>query len=177
MTDRQKSLIVNVTIAVFSVAAGFYIASVLQSADDDDRPPIVVKNGSLYFDNGYPQRPGSQWNQVPGTSDWQPDHPKGKPVTQLQLYFNGGTGTCVETAVKSFTVNFDPDGSGSGPAKQYTVSISTAGKAVPTVNGDLQRDPGNLSRLIGGTEGEIISVVGVSFQCDNPTSVWVESVK
>lgn len=186
MTDSQKSLTVKVAIAVLGLIAGFYVATQLWQTDED-RPPIVVKSGSLYFDHEADGRPGQEWEKVSGsTTDWQPNHPGGKKVSKLQLYFVGGSttsaGPCEPVTVTTFTVNYDPDGSGTQLPKAYTVGISTTGKPVPRVSGDLQRDPSNAKRLIAGTEGAIVSVAGasvtsISFQCDNPTGVWVEPIK
>lgn len=186
MTDSQKSLTVKVAIAVLGLVAGFYVATQLWQ-NDEDRPPIVVKSGSLYFDHVADGRPGQEWELVSGsTTDWQPNHPGGKKVSKLQLYFVGGSvsggGLCEPVTVTTFTVNFDPDGPGSQLPKTYTVGISTTGKPVPRVSGDLQQDLNNPKRLIAGTEGTIDSVAGESvtsapFKCDNPTGVWVEPIK
>ena len=67
-------------------------------AADDDRPPIIVKGGSLIFQSGDPnsseqeEKQGKPWKQV--GNDWQPDHDDGKKTTWFSVAISGGSGSC-----------------------------------------------------------------------------------
>lgn len=174
----SKYLIPAIAFAV-GAAVGAVVALNYADSGEEDRPPIIVKSGSLIFESGTTSRPGNDWEQVPNTSDWQPDHPNGKRVNRFQLYFRGGTGTCVPVTVTDVTINFDPDGAGAQAAVPYMLVIrQRGGKPVPTVSGaNLQWDGAIHSRLTTGTGGAISSVGSSSFQCDQPTEVWVELIK
>ena len=66
-------------------ALGAYL--LLQKGDEDqeDRPPILVRDGSLIFESGDPasidpiEQTGKPW--IDDGEDWQPAHPEGKGTT------------------------------------------------------------------------------------------------
>jgi hypothetical protein len=68
---------------IAALAAGLLIA---QGSEDDDRPPIIVHNGSLIFDGGEGTnvRP---WSKDAFLGEWKPDHDEAKGVRTLEVKF------------------------------------------------------------------------------------------
>lgn len=119
-----------------------YLLDHHEGDDDEDRPPILVKDGSLYFISGDDaagesgEKQGKPWKDK--DDDWQPDHPAGK-------------------ATKWFVVEISPPASGC-PAISMTKKITITygmhkfvveakpefggkGKKVPTITSPyLKRD-------------------------------------
>jgi hypothetical protein len=63
-------------------ALGAYLLLHKGDEDQEDRPPILVRDGSLVFESGDPQshdpteKTGKAW--IDDGEDWQPEHPEGK---------------------------------------------------------------------------------------------------
>ena len=65
--------------------------------DEEDRPVMVVKSGSLVIQSGSDSaNPGKRWKKVGEEGDkdiWQMDHPGGKHTNQFRVSMFG-TGRC-----------------------------------------------------------------------------------
>jgi hypothetical protein len=106
-------------IAGFAVAGAVAVAYAMffdEPVDDDDRPPIIVRNGSLIFENGDGMRPGKPWKEITAGNEtwWRMDHPKGHWPGYFDVSFNGGTidGTnpCPTAYSPEITVYFQGEG-------------------------------------------------------------------
>ena len=86
MSTGVKVLIAAVAIAAVAIAIDYYV---LQGQDDDDRPPVIVRNGSAIFQGGDPAVPSKwkDWSKDILGNQWKPDHPKGKPVERFDVTF------------------------------------------------------------------------------------------
>ncbi|HXG72341.1 MAG TPA: hypothetical protein VNJ04_17185 [Gemmatimonadaceae bacterium] len=122
MTDLQKSnLVRGLAIgAVVGVLLGAVVMYSLQepSADDEDRPPIIVRGGSLIFESGDAKTSGKNWKQKSGT-EWKQDHDKGHWVGYFAVSFDAPS-TCAPVYTPELTVYFKPDGPGADTAFQIT---------------------------------------------------------
>ena len=96
---------------------------------EDDRPPIVVRSGSIYFDGGDKLSPSPKWrgwtlvSSSSGTSIWKPDHPAGAAVRAFEVIAVNaiGTSTCPLTPFLADRVDLVYAGS----TKPQTASIHT----------------------------------------------------
>lgn len=179
MSPETKKRLAYAAGGILLGAAAYFLYDKAVNQQDEDRPPIVVKGGSLNFYNGAPSRPGKAWKS--SALGFQLDHDRGKPVSSFQLYFVGGTGACSPVTTSDFTVSFDHDGIADTPARLYTVNVrSDKGRPAPTASGpDLVIDTGDSRRLYTGTAGtgSLVSVAWSSLECAAPTEVWVESIR
>jgi hypothetical protein len=77
-----------VTAAVLAALAlyGFFGRGTLGDGDDEDRPPIVVKNGTLEF-HIKNDKHDVKWKSKKDDDDgsWRPEHPKGKGVSKFVI--------------------------------------------------------------------------------------------
>jgi hypothetical protein len=150
-------------------------------AGDEDRPPIIVKGGSLTFESGTARRPGKPWKKVDPASkkNWDQDHGNGKNVSLFQLYFVGGTGACTPQADTEFTVNYDHDNDGRN-ARPYVVSINQTGPDKgPMISSDfLDQDQSAATKLVATpATGRLLNVTIGTSTCTRPREVWVESIR
>lgn len=82
-------------VAVAAVAIGVAIGGLvgILSSDDDDRPVIVVRNGSTIFDGGDAQDHFKHWKdwEMDSTDgkEWKPNHPNGAPVRSFSVVMVG----------------------------------------------------------------------------------------
>jgi hypothetical protein len=173
--------------AAGAIAAGL-IAGALWTltteADDEERPPIIVRGGSLIFEGGDAnssdpaEQKGKPWTQV--GSDWQPDHPHGIPVTKFTLALRGGNAQLCPALERTRDVAVTykaPDGT------ESTFNITTkprpgsGGKPAPTIVGSGLSPSGTsanpqLTFGISG-QGEITHVrfSGISGNVDCPAPI------
>ena len=68
MQKKTKSLICVCAALLVAVAVGWLLAQ------DDDRPPIIVTNGSMYFTNGDASSSitPTQWTKDITLAEWKP---------------------------------------------------------------------------------------------------------
>lgn len=155
---------------------------------DDDRPPIIVRNGSLTFESGSKKRLG-KWRKVDDASkkEWELDDDNGKKTATLHVYFVGGTDSgCVPETAEEVTVYYNnPTGPSTG-AKQYTVKINRSpkkGKDVPMVSApdDLEVDNTNMKLTASPADWKLTKVTirttTATLECTAPREVWIESIK
>jgi hypothetical protein len=153
-------------------------------AGDEDRPPIIVKGGSLTFESGTAKRLGKPWKKVDPASkkNWDQDHGNGKNVALFQLYFLGGTeGTraCTPQSGTEFTVNYDHDNDGKN-SRPYVVSINQTGPDKgPMISSDfLDQDQSDATKLVATpSTGRLLNVTIGTSTCTRPREVWVESIR
>ncbi len=167
----------------------FGCGRLMRQADDEDRPPIIVKGGSLVIESGLSNRDGKEWKS---TADyvWEQVHDRGKPVTAFQIYFEGGTidekqNPCPPAVVDQVQINYDPDDAGSGQLTAYYVEVERGGgKRVPKARGSgLNRSENNPKRLeVTGSSTTIINIIGFyqntpRITCNKPTAAYLEAFK
>ena len=151
---------------------------------DDDRPPIIVRGGSIEFETEPPNPQGHAWNDPRGNKRFRPSQAGGKAARSLRLYFVLNS-SCTPLETSRFTVAFDHDGDGMTAAREYAIDVSTPGPPIVTGQ-DLGTDPNNRRRLFAGTQGagaiEWVTTAEGS-RCpatgllDRDTQIWVEMVK
>lgn len=172
-------------------------------AEDEERPPIIVKGGSLLFESGdsTKAKKGKSWKTeaVPDADgknekQWKPDHPNGIPASVLKVAFTGGSDearrACAAMYLPEFTVLYDPDGTGVLPQAGYLVTrrardkgqgtlapavVETTLPLVPWGSGDY---PGLMA---AGTHKvfriEYVKADGTKGWCDKPTQVEVNTIR
>lgn len=166
-------------------------------AEDEERPPIIVKGGSLLFESGDSKKAkkGKPWKKETVAGDktsehqWKPVHQDAAPANVLKVAFEGGTGTCVAAYLPEFTVLYDPDGTGAKPQASYLVTrrardngkgtlapaiIDAAGALTSDGSADyptLKADGTNAFRI------QFVTAGGSTVTCSNPTRVLVDSVQ
>lgn len=126
MNKRMRSL-TCVLASLLLVAAIAWL-----SADSDDRPPIIVTNGSMYFTNGdaSSQIQPTMWTDDIVLSEWKPmDH-----------NYKG---------IQGFAVSFE---------KSYAPSVCAAASASPPT-APLTGDEVKIEYTLGGSGGTITSTV------------------
>jgi len=90
VTDRKtRAFVLGGVLLLAAAIAGFAYLGSKAEVEDEDRPPIIVKNGSLDVISGdksnrKPEyKKGKPWITV--DTKWQPDHPKGKPSSEYTV--------------------------------------------------------------------------------------------
>jgi hypothetical protein len=82
--DWNQALKVLAGVALIAaLGAGFLIA---QGSGEDDRPPIIVHNGSLIFDGGEGAN-SKTWSKDTFLGEWKPRHDEAKGVKSLEVKF------------------------------------------------------------------------------------------
>ena len=162
--------------AVLGLAGGFALGLLVGAgAEDEDRPPIIVKGGSLIFQSGDPdgasdEKAGKSWKQVGG--DWQPDHDNGKKTNWFSVAIRGGSGSCPALSMtRELTVTYEAQGLESN----FRVTIKPRGPnkgAAPAIVGSGFTEGGNSNnpQLIFGNTGEG-SIKRVQFNAQGSGSV------
>ena len=79
------------TAAVVTLATLGPLQKVL-SGEDEERPPIIVRGGSVIFESGEGAKKGKKWKKV--NDDWQPDHGNGIPVNKFTVAIQGSDTEC-----------------------------------------------------------------------------------
>ena len=189
MTEAQKLALVGITAAALGIAGGYAAFKAL--AEDDDRPPIIVKGGTLDIESGLSaDRPGVAWKVKGNPSDktWEPDQPTGKPLKALQLYWDLGTldsgAPCEPTVVDEVRVVYDPDDAGGTAASTYYVEVERGGgKRVPKARGELNWTSAAPNKLTAPGESKtIVSVTGYyggaeKIKCNKPARAFIEAFR
>jgi hypothetical protein len=157
--------------------------------EDEERPPIIVRNGSLIFESGDAasndpeEKTGKPWKQVDGS--WQPDHNKGKKTKWFVVTIQGGTsGACpgagmtqeiVITYTKDSTdtkFTIKPKGrnnGGNGPKAPAIETTATLQQGGSSANPQLIFDP------VGGAISNVSfqSAIGENANCMRPQSLKI----
>lgn len=98
------------------------------SAEDEERPPIIVKGGSLIFQSE------RAWQQVGG--DWQPDQKNGRRTNGFSVSIQGPDTTCpLLSTTKELTLTFRD---ANGTEREFRISRKPrpgSGTDAPAVTG------------------------------------------
>ena len=162
----------------FGLFAGALAFRFLRAADED-RPPIIVRGGSLYFTSGTTSRPGRQWFYRKGA--WEPIHPRGKNVMFLivDLYPpDHSTGNPKSPTTYKATSLLIEQGTLDFPVK---VRPDKVGRYAPAVSGPLQPASGApnwtlKSQPTGSDKIDRVTlqtVEGKQVTYENPAEVWI----
>lgn len=118
-------------------ALGAYLLDHHDRGDDEDRPPILVKDGSLIFQSGDPMGAGNEKKGKPWQSeddDWQPDHSAGKPIKWLYVEVTLASGDAVMARTRRIEITYG--------TKRFDIAINNQigkggkdCKLVPTISG------------------------------------------
>jgi hypothetical protein len=182
--DEPNRLAAGLVAGALGFAGGFAAGYATRGARlaDDDRPPIIVRGGSLHFENTTKKRPGKHWKQVNSSNkkEWELDDSNGKKVDFFHVFFvPSAVSTCIPTEAEEVVVDFDSDGNGAADRK-YTIKLVN-NRPVLIGTHDLELDT-DRTKLIASLEGKIISVTatsttGGSTTCASPTLVYLEPIK
>lgn len=174
LSARQK-LVVGLAIVAAGVVAVFALRAYFS---EEERPPIIVRGGSLYFENNSSKRLGKPWKKPDANNnkEWGLDHAGGKKVSYYQVYFTGGRADCVPVEGESIVVNFDHDNNESTLAKTYTVT-TRSNRPIVIGPDDMNVDPNDNTRLIASAGGRLESVVVGSVRCSAPSAAYLEPMK
>ncbi len=163
-----------------------YSALTEDDAMDEDRPPIIVKGGSLIFESGDAsssdpdESTGKPW--VAMGSDWQPDHPRGKKTKwfSVNLVAADQQQCPALSMTKEITITYQPT-SGSASTFRITIKGRPGNSApAPAVEGSGLTpggSPDNPQLIFAGAG----TISNVQFQaqgagnvnCPTPTSIKV----
>jgi hypothetical protein len=88
VTENARTAIVSFLLGVSIGAVAYYAYDKVSRDDDEERPPIIVKNGSIQFD--------TEVGWAPDGGNWKPDQPYGRHVKELIATISGADGSCPE---------------------------------------------------------------------------------
>lgn len=186
---------IRATIGAVSLAVGVLTglaAAWLLFGEEEERPPILVRGGSLIFQSGDPgdddpdyQR-GKPWKPV--GADWQPDHDEARKLKRFSVEIVGGNLPLCPgySRTKEITITYKP---AQGPDK--TFKITSKGKdgdankpQTPTIVGQglvIDNGPANPTLTFEDASNTITRVqfqaVGTgNVNCPGPASlkIWQE---
>jgi hypothetical protein len=159
VSTRVKIAVV-VGIAVVAAALTVFIIRILGSGDED-RPPIVVRSGSVYVDGGESNSTNwKPWKQKGADKkQWQPDHGNGASARNFSVtiaYSNSASAPSTPCPAlplvgTKVTVEYTTDG---GVKSQLVVNLDTQGsKKIPLVTApaDMTQNAGS-----GSTPDQIV---------------------
>ena len=126
MSEETNKLLIGV--ATGALVGALLVGLVLwEGSDDEDRPPIIVRGGSLIFESGDATKPGKSWKEKVAGKDWIADQAKGHHVSTFVVTFDGGSGACGSVYAPELTVYYKPS-SGSPNTSTFTVARQPDGK-------------------------------------------------
>lgn len=173
MTDKIKTAITWIALATSLGLAGYTAYKFV--AEDEDRPPIIVKSGSLIFENGDDaQNQGKPWHEPNAKQEWQLDHPKGRPTKQFHAIFVGGTGDCAPKYITEAVIYYKYMKDQNEETAQFTVTTRQrspqGGTKAPAILGaDLVKDnSGYIKTLKFDQAGTIDRVTAGGATCTAP---------
>jgi len=193
--------------AAGTLVAGLLAATLVvltKGADDEERPPIIVRGGSLIFESGDKSgkpkhKKGKLWIAGAAGTDWQPDHDDGISVVDFTIAISGGDPASCPTMdrvdgdltappeLPLITVTYTVDGT----ATDFTLTIKPDQKKPtkkwsPTVVGSnmrLENDTTDNPQLVFGDhqKGEISRVrfrgQNGDVDCKSSTTSRITSLK
>jgi len=135
--------------------------------DNDDRPPIIVTNGSMHFDDGDPSDNSKwkDWVQANGNSpkQWTQKYPTGPGVSSFTVTIAGGQNCPASTTmVFAVALEYTPKSGTKSLVTVQRVQWSGGGNKLEpwvTAPSDMTATPGGSapSRLVYDTAGGYIS--------------------
>lgn len=176
---------------VIGAAIAYLLKFIL--AGDEERPPIIVRGGSLEFQSGDEDsnnpthRKGKEWREEIGRpAHWKSDHPKGTPCRAFSVRFPGmhDSTTCPSRSeTQEVTIYYLPT---KGNETKFTVKLEeeSDGSFVPLIVGDLSpRDKGKQNpRLVHDEAGNgsfrvQFTTGSGTVNCPSPRKVRIRPLK
>jgi hypothetical protein len=139
------------------------------SADSDDRPPIIVTNGSMYFTNGDASSPivPTQWTNDIVLSEWKPADNNYKGITGFAVSFE-----------KSYAPGVCPQASSTPPTAPLVgdeVRIEyTLGGSGGTITSSLRRRRNHWLGVLGKFEPKVVEPHDHGLKAVSPTQIEFE---
>jgi hypothetical protein len=174
VTEQTKWGLGGLAVGVLATATVVYVST----RDNEDRPPMVVKGGSLIFQSGINNnKPGKNWrSDSSAPNEWQMDHAAGKP-TNTFLVMMPGSGTCGPDFVDQLNFEYTLQ---NGQVVQFQLTRkkqigSSGNKMVPTIIG-ANLTPTNSAPtpvLTFPGAGALTRVTGPGIDCRSPGSFTV----
>lgn len=155
------------------------------AAGNDERPPIIVRGGSLVIQSGDTKskdpnhNKGKRWRK--DGKHWKQEHDNGKDVKTYSVSFQGGGGTCGPTLSPEVRVTYQLTsgekvviligrGDKLGPEREKEPLIVSSRDLVI----DNSTDQPTLTLQL---EGEIVAISAGGNVCSNPVSAKLQPVK
>lgn len=160
---------------------------------EDERPPIIVRGGSLVIQSGDPKssnpkhKKGKPWRK--DGAHWKQKHDDGKDVKTYSVSFQGGGGSCGPTFATEVRVTYQPksgekvviligradksvsdDKSGGKSASEKEPLVVSAKELVV----DNSTDQPTLTLAL---DGEIVSISAGGNVCTHPVSAKLQPIK
>jgi len=173
-TARRPSRVATAG-AVIVVVASLFLTGSKGSADsgDDDRPPIIIANGSLYFNNGDPSSPitPTQWTSDVLLNEWKPADNNYKGISGFAVTFENSYAESV-CAAESTKPPAKPAAQlvGDEVRIEYTLGGSDGKKIVTHV----RRRRSHVLGGIGKYEPKVVEPQGGSLKAETPTRLVFE---
>jgi hypothetical protein len=156
--------------------------------EDEERPPIIVKNGSLIFESGdasstdSDEKKGKPWKRT--GNDWQPDHQKAKKSKWFAVSITGGSGTACPAFAMTQEVVIKYKETGGAESTFYLKAKDRGnGAKAPTIEGQnlaVQDNTSDNPKLVFGTAGggamsnvSFTAAAGGDANCTSPTSLKI----
>ena len=159
---------------------------------EDERPPIIVRGGSLVIQSGDPKssnpkhQKGKPWRKE--GAHWKQKHDDGKDVKTYSVSFQGGGGNCGPTFATEVRVTYqlksgekvviligrddaDSDEKSAGGREKEKEPLVVSAKGLTIANG---KDQPTLTLAL---DGEIVSISAGGNVCSNPVSAKLQPVK
>jgi hypothetical protein len=173
LAARRISMKVKVAIALVALTAlaTFGLRKVLFHKildEDDERPPIIVHNGSLVFENE------KNWKKDPSRLRYKLDHPRGKTVGSYSVVMIGSsTAACIGKTLSGTEVLVDYRADSAAAVKQFHLQRAWQFAMPP---GTLKREPAldstetmTIVAGTGTTPSQLIYAVGPEGWISNVT--------
>ncbi len=156
--------------AVAGIVGGALLIHSTQ-ADDEDRPQIIVRGGSVTIDDGDASLT-KPWKKGGSKKDWRPDQAKGAPVRYFAVMVQnaGTTGSpsapcpAVGMIATSVAIEYRKTVGDQTEVNQIQVGLAPTGKAEPLITStvDLEPQAANAAELVYNPNGGGISKVTIA---------------
>jgi hypothetical protein len=153
--------------------------------NDDERPPIIVKGGSLIIQSGDAKSSnpkhkfGKKWEK--DGKNWKQTHGNGKHVGKYSVSFQGGGATCTPDFASDVRVTYKPK---SGDKIVIVITrrerSSADNDTEPLIVSPVELQPDNerdQPTLTLAGEGKILSIAIGSKVCSEPVGAKLQPVK
>lgn len=156
---------------------------------EDERPPIIVRGGSLVIQSGDEKssnpkhKKGKEWTK--DGAHWKQKHDNGKDVKTYSVSFVGGGGSCAPVLTTEVRVTYQLT-SGEKAGEKVVVLLGRADKPGPekekepaiTVAAELIVDNSKEQpTLTLPLEGKIVSIWAGGNVCSEPVSAKLQPIK
>lgn len=140
---------------VLAVGAAVGLYMYAQSDDTEDRPPIIVRDGSAIFEGGDSENPGKgqkDWKSVGNATDnvWKPVQDNGHNVSGFTVYVAGfDVKNCPQSTLagNDVQIEYTPGGIVAQTPKVFTIQHSPVGggnnKNEPELDAPVKLAPGS----------------------------------